>query len=126
MTECSISGADYSESCTRLKHKIVMARKNHFCGECGKNIQSKTKYEYFVGVFNGDLYMSKTCLNCVSLRDTFFPSGGYLFGYVRDSIREQIFSLHGEVSSDCILPLTDDAKNFVFTHIENTWKNNRS
>jgi hypothetical protein len=122
MTDCTISGADYSCSCTSLKHKIVMARKTHLCAECGKNMQAKTKYEYFVGVFDGDLYISKTCLDCVSLRDTFFPSGGYVFGHVRDYVSEQIYSLRGEVSSACILPLTDNAKKFVFTRIENTYR----
>jgi hypothetical protein len=122
MTECSISGADYSGSCTSLKHKIVMARKDHLCAECGAHIQAKTKYEYYVGLFDGELYVSKTCLDCVSLRDTFFPLGGYVFGHVRDYVSEQIYSLQGEVSSECILPLTDSAKKFVFNHIEDTYR----
>ena len=122
MSDCTISSTGYDSFCTVLKHKIVIARKNHLCSECGKTIIAKSSYNYFAGVFDGDFHVSKTCLDCCSLRDTFFPNGGYTFGYVRDYVAEQIHSLGGEVSSECILSLTDKAKKFVFDKIEAMWK----
>lgn len=122
MSECTINASDYS-SCIILKHKNIIARKEHFCNECKNVIKARTEYEYYVGVSDGDFHIHKTCLDCVSLRDTFFPSGGCLFEYVQDYVAAQIESLRGEISNECILPLTDKAKEFVFNQIEKAWEN---
>ena len=121
MPDCSISDTDYSDSCTTLRIATPVAKKKHICGECHQIIPKGKKYEYYVCVFNGYFHTAKTCSTCVSLRDAFFPCGGYIFEHVRDYIAEQIYSLRGEVSYECILPLTTEAKNFVFDKIEKIW-----
>jgi hypothetical protein len=119
---CTLSGDYFDEDCTALQVKTVIARKSHRCGECRKEIVKGEKYETQTLLYDGDISRHKTCLDCVSIRDAFYPHGGYMFENVMDSVGEQVvFQLHGEVDSKCILPLTDKAKDVVFAMIEEAW-----
>ena len=120
--ECTIPGSYEFDNCYKLKCLYPVARKKHVCEECGKTIDIGDKYELYYGVQDERIFCVKTCMDCKSLRDSFWPDGGYLFGNIVDAVREQIvYELNGEVSSECILPLTATAKDFVFELIEETW-----
>jgi len=119
--ECTLSGHDFEE-CYTLKNKILTAAKEHKCSECGKAIIKGERFEFYSGKAEGVIFTCKTCLDCVSLRETFYPDGGWYAGSILDEIAENIeYNLNGEVSAECILPLTDAAKEFVFKVIEETW-----
>lgn len=121
--KCTLSGHFDDEECITLQHRVVTARKNHMCGECGKEITKGERYEVQNLLYDGSFSWYKTCLDCVSIRDAFYPHGGYMFENVMDAVGEQVvFELHGEVDSKCILPLTDRAKDVVFGMIEEAWE----
>ena len=120
--ECTIPGVYEADDCYKLKCLYPTARKQHVCEECGRVIDVGDKYELYYGVHEGHIFCVKTCIDCKSIRDSFWPDGGYIFGSIIDALREQIiYELHGEVSSKCILPLTDNAKNTIFELIEEAW-----
>ena len=121
--ECTLSGTCFDEECTTLRCKMFVARKEQRCAECGRTIKKGEEYEGFNGIYGGTFYWVKTCKDCVSLRDAFYPFGGYQFGNIRDEIGEHIiYELNGNVDSSCILPLTPKAKDFVFEAIEEAWE----
>jgi len=113
----SYDGADFYT----LQQKTVIARKPHICGECGGKILPGQKYEIYKIAQDRTILTEKTCLDCLSLRDSFYPCN-WMFGNIIDEITEQVKEeLHGQVSAECILPLTDKAKDFVFGLIEEAW-----
>ncbi len=122
MIKCTLSGHD-DYGCTTLKLKTITARKNHICEECNREIKKGELYEFYNGIFEGEFFCTKTCLDCVSLRDSFFPMGGYLTGNIRDEIGEHIvYELGGEVDEKCIVQLTPAMKDLVFGLMEEGWK----
>ena len=122
MEEC-ILDPDYDDYSYRLQQKTVTARKEHVCGECGHTISTGNVYEIYKGVQDGSIFTCKTCLDCVSIRDSFFKDGIAQFGSVLDDVRENIiYELAGVVDSKCILPLTEKAKDRVFGWIEEAWE----
>lgn len=74
------------------------ARKPHICCECFITINAGEKYQYCTGVFEGDPYTVKTCLECAEIRkqanqdaqDDYecIPFGG-LRHYLEDELRER-------------------------------------
>lgn len=121
MSECTIdSNVDDFDS-TTLQQIIRKANKPHTCEECRRSILKGERYEVYKGVCDGSMYTAKTCLDCVSLRTSFFNSC-WTFGIIRDEIADSISYSHGAVDSACIVNLTPAAKNFVFEHIEKEWE----
>ena len=122
MMECTLDGSYCDYEYEQLSCKMITARKEHRCVECARTIKIGEKYETYKGASDGYIYVSKTCADCVSLRDTFFPNSGYVFGQVREEIAEHISELQGEVDNKCIAPLTPRARDFVFAKIDEAWK----
>jgi hypothetical protein len=48
--------------------RMVKAKKNHRCDECGRTILAGEKYEYVSAVWEGDFSTCKTCDKCLELR----------------------------------------------------------
>jgi len=61
-----------------------VARKDHWCCECGEAIPKGTKYEYVAGLWYGFLDTFKTCLICARIRQEHCCC----FGGVRDELWE--------------------------------------
>ncbi len=121
MSECACIWIDRDDDFPEVHNeKIVSARKQHKCAECGAPIEIGQKYEYVFGVWEGEPDTFKTCLDCVSARTEFFCDG-WPYGQVWDYIRNHIAYLEGQVSSDCILPLTPIARDRVFDLIHAAW-----
>jgi hypothetical protein len=100
--------------------EMRMARKSCTCGECGRTIQSHETYEHSRQKYDGNWYLNKTCADCLSIRESFFCNG-WLFGSVLDDLREHINELHGEIASECLVPLTPRAREVVCDMIEEAW-----
>lgn len=123
MRDCEIEPCAYAwEEWHILQHKIVKAAKEHLCEECTCPILTGEKYEIYKVAQDGSIYTAKTCLDCVSLRTGFFPHN-WMSGSIRDDIRERIIELRGVIDSECILPLTQFAKEWVFELMEEEWRN---
>ena len=121
MSECScIYVGDYDGPSMHSKsHR--KARKTHQCSECERNILPGEEYEYVFGVWAGDTNQFKTCLDCLSVRDSFFCEG-IVYGGIWELVPEHILELNGEVSSDCIVPLTPRAREIICELIEEQWR----
>ncbi len=61
--------------------KLVVAKKEHRCGECGHIIQPGETYEYVFGKWGGMTDYYNTCLRCVDLRDLVSEYYGGCFYY---------------------------------------------
>jgi hypothetical protein len=119
---CSCVYVDDYESPTFHQTKFPYARKEHKCGECGRTILKGEKYEYVSSMYDGYFGKYKTCLDCISVRKAFFCHG-YLYEGVWEMLAEHICDLRGEISSDCLVPLTKPARERVCELIEEQWEN---
>ncbi len=90
---CSV---DYAELVTMLTNKKTVARKEHRCNECGRNIVRGETYLYESYVHDGSLDTHKTCLHCLRVRDWLYQEcGGAVFGDVREEIIDHYREGHG-------------------------------
>jgi len=75
------SAADVCEA------KMVKARKEHTCCECGEKIQPGEKYECTRGLWEGSWDYFKTCYPCVCIRNE-LCCHGWEFGELRGVVLE--------------------------------------
>ena len=83
---CEIYSADDAELYDFSSSVIHTARKPHICEECGRTIQVGEKYEACRGLYEKEWATDKTCVDCLSLRNTFFCS--WIFGTIWEEFRE--------------------------------------
>ena len=72
---------DVDEYSTIISNKVIKARKSHFCEECKEFILPGQKYERNVNKYDGKLFVNKTCLPCLRIRNDYFKCG-YYFGEI--------------------------------------------
>ena len=72
-----------------LQEKEVIARKEHFCGECREIIKIGNSYEIIKMVYNGDGRIStfKTCMPCMNMRENLFKCG-WIFGEIWNDLAD--------------------------------------
>ena len=63
-------GCDLYDGPTVFREKMVKARKQHVCYECGKRIEIGEEYQYIFGVWDGDASSFHTCEPCADLRES--------------------------------------------------------
>jgi len=97
----------------------VVARKVRVCCECNNEISVGEKYRNESGKWNGEFETYKTCLDCLSLRETFFCS--YEYGRMYEALDEYLMDNGGEVFTDDLSTLTDTARQILFGMIEYRW-----
>ena len=91
------------------------ARKEHTCCECGETIPKDALYRYESGIWEGEPQDYKTCLDCISVRDTFFC--GFVFRSVWEDMRDMVYDYEG-VSSEKINSLTPKAREKVIALVD--------
>lgn len=99
--------------------KITKARKTHKCVECGETIKKGDRYEYTSGLWDGDFSVYKTCMNCLSIRDSFFCKG-WGYGAMLEDLYEHLLC-ETDVSNKCMAGLTKPARDRVCDMIEQIW-----
>jgi len=119
MSTCSFICPTYTRSNQLQRFKIVKARKQYECGECRKKINIGERYERYTIVSSDGCGEFKTCLDCVSLRDT-FCKGGSVFGGVRDQILECIY--YDNPPWGQIAKLTKVSRDWICDKIEKGWE----
>lgn len=67
------------------QEKLVKARKQHRCCECGDIIKKGEEYQVASGCWDGSWDRFKTCAFCVKLRNTYCP-GGYIYGELAETL----------------------------------------
>ena len=84
--DCSVDDYDPAKVCTV---RIVRARKQHYCGECARTIESGEQYELVKGLWDGSWETHKTCIGCTRIRQH-FCSSGWLYGALAEQIKDCI------------------------------------
>ena len=119
--ECSCTiDIDHDGGPSCCTEKIRTARVKHVCDECFKNIVPGEKYEYVSGIWDSRPSVYKTCLDCKSIRDTFFSSWGYT--QVWENLQDEFGYTGSVVPESCIAELTPGARDRVCEFIENGWE----
>jgi hypothetical protein len=119
--ECSCTiNVDHDGGPSFHNENIQTARKKHRCYECLKDILPGEKYEYVSGVWDGDFMVYKTCLDCKSIRDTFFDS--WFYTQVWENFQDEFGYHDSVVPESCIAELTPGARDRVCEYIENSWE----
>lgn len=121
MGNCGCVYVDTSTNNSCLRQKLITARKECDCCECGEKIPIGTQYEDYVGICEGEMFWCKTCLDCLSIRKSFFCDGFEFEGMI-ERLEEHIIEMGGDISSDCITTLTKGAKGMVCDMIEEYWE----
>lgn len=120
--ECGCAVDVYvDEFADTLTDETRKARKHHKCGECGGDINLGDTYEYYKGAHDGTIFTSKTCLDCLSIRNVFFHNG-YYFGQIIESFQEFVSENNGKIAEDCITELTPGAQEHVCSIIGEEWQ----
>lgn len=83
---CEIEAWD-GDPCEFHKSTIRTAKKEHICGECDRKIHPGEKYEYISAKYDGEIFSVTTCIDCLSLRKTFFCS--FLYGAIWEYFWEE-------------------------------------
>lgn len=118
---CSCIYVDTDTLAEFHSEKIQIARKQHKCCECGDIINPGEKYEYVCGCWEGDFSVYKTCEDCQNIRNEFFCEG-WNYGFILGDLYEYIAQEGGQVSEDCLLELSAEAREKVFEIIEEIWE----
>lgn len=83
--ECCCSSYD-GDAPEFLTEKIVKARKEHKCCECGEKINKGEQYEKVIGKWDSGIDTIKTCLVCKTIREDLFCSWNY--GMLKEDLWE--------------------------------------
>lgn len=111
--QCSCAIDVYEGDCEPVSlwsAQIRTARKPHKCGECRSEIPVGEKYEHQSYLFEGKFWKDKTCLDCVSAREQFYPRGGSCPEGLWNDIKEAVIDSSGEIPEACISMLTPPAR----------------
>lgn len=121
MSGCACVFIDVDQDCcyTTLNQKVVTAKKKHKCGECHRDIEPGERYEFYSGRIEGEFGVEKTCIDCLSVRDSAIFCNGFAFQQVWDDICELIGE--GEINWSAIAEFTGPAKEKIFAIIENSY-----
>jgi len=115
---CSMSASISEDEVDVIVEQWQTARKNHVCVECGRIIGIGEQY-YFEKYFYDGFRTSKTCTDCMSLRQHLV--GDFRISQMRDLIESHIEVCDGEIPEACIAKLTPDARGWVCGIIERCW-----
>lgn len=118
MSECKCS-IDVDSDCSApgfFNSRDRKARIEHKCDECSRTIAPKETYRYVTGMWEGDISSHKICVDCTSLRETFFCSS--VFGSLWDDFEAEALENDGRFGQECINLLTPTAKRKVLDIIK--------
>jgi hypothetical protein len=100
---------DYDYDAKFHADKIVRARKQHTCCECGEPILRGEWYERVTGLWDGTFGTFATCTLCREIRRAFF-CGGWEYTAMWDQIQDELFPEWKRLGPwDCLAKLDTDA-----------------
>ena len=86
---CMIDAGERYEVCSTAYRT---ARKEHYCGECGRIIRRGEQYRYDTGLYEGHWNSHHTCQHCgVAMRWLGDNCGGWMFESVLSDIEGHVF-----------------------------------
>lgn len=96
------------------------ARKQHACCECQALIEPGDPYFFEKGNWEGDFEEFKTCVDCLSVRNSLRPAGTY--GAMWEDVEEHITESRGDIGEIHISCLRPAARDKVCDLIEEAWE----
>lgn len=97
------------------------ARKDFRCEECRRLIPKGTQYQKYSGKFEGDLFSTKTCLQCVEISAAYrCDHGAMVIGELWTDIRDQMFP--NGFTTGCLEKLTTAAAKALILERWREWK----
>ena len=121
MSECACVYVVDREGVDFISETMRTSRKTYKCSCCGRAIGRGERYEHTQGKWWGEFDTFRTCEDCLSLRYAFFCDGFYYGPEMYECLSNHIEDVGGKISSDCILPLTAAARDWVFDEIQEVW-----
>jgi hypothetical protein len=119
--ECSCEvNIDIDEWSEKIICETRQSEKIHKCDECYKDIQVGEKYELYKGSMDYESFTQVTCMDCISMRNSFFRSG-YIFGTIWENLYEFLSDVEGNIKEECISTLTPVARDKVCRYINDIW-----
>lgn len=94
--DCSVDIDEYSAVCLE---RIVTARKQHECCECGEPIRPGERHEVAESLFDGRWSRFRTCAPCLAIRERYCPHG-WEWGHLAEDIEDCIGFDYREVPED--------------------------
>ena len=110
--ECSCEIDVYDgdgESVELYNEERRTAKKQHKCFECGGAILPGYKYKFVSYLYEGRFWMEKTCTDCLSAIEQFYPRGGWA-GVLWDEISEHVNCAGGDLPESCLAQLSPIAR----------------
>lgn len=120
MSSCSCVDVHVDVPAITLRITNPRARKLHTCCECGEPIRPGETYLCEDVRDGGRFECFKTCADCQSIRGAFF-CGSWYWASIWEDLREHIRNINGDVSSECLVPLTPTARRKVCNIIHEVW-----
>lgn len=118
---CAIDSCDnYMDGPEVYRAEERTATKEHRCGECRRTIEKGERLTVETGLWDGAWYTHKTCVDCLSIRTTFFCT--WIYETLFDELRDYIQNVGGNVPNACMLKLTPAARSKVFDMIRKEWE----
>ena len=108
---CLIDSISDGEQAQVFRSKDRIAKKEHRCCECGRQILIGEKYRYESGVWGYGPDSHKTCLDCISVRDVFFCS--WTFGAIWEDMHELVLDYDGGLPAKKINAVTTAARELI-------------
>lgn len=123
MSECQCSIDVYHDDGPdpdSFSERTHRSRAPHKCHECHRVIEPGEMYRYESGIWEIGFASYKTCLDCLSLRNTFFCD--FVYGSIWETFEEEAFENGGKFSPACIAQLTSATKRNVLDIIKRVRK----
>lgn len=96
------------------EEKVVKARKECRCCECGRQISIGQEYQRASGKWDGDFGTHKTCLDCMNIRDAFACGSGFMF----ERLWDDLWEYKNDINHDCVKKIkTPSAKAYYLERL---------
>jgi len=110
---------DFGDCPDFASEKMLTARKEHKCTECGRAILPGEKYEKLSGRWGYEFEVFKTCADCLSVKDNLFCN--FMHGMMWECVQEEIKSTGGDGIAKNLAGLTPVARARVCEMLEAHW-----
>ncbi len=98
----------------------VIAIIDHKCDECGRTVPPDEEYELVYGNWGGAVATIHTCVDCLNLRNIFFPHS-YYYEQLWEMFEDEVNSWDYQIPESCMVKLSKINFNKICDLIEEGW-----
>lgn len=120
MSDCSVCISGWDGDAPEVYNaRMVKARREHKCYECGRPILRGQMYERVSGRWDGDWGTYRFCSDCEAIAKGLSCDGSRVFGNLWDDIAENVFP---GMTTGCLLKVEGAAARQFLLDRWNAWK----